>query len=167
MKAPDALKFEDLIERRFSYVFEVSQVMIGNLYQWYDYDTGHGEESGKFDIKAYKKNIYFDGALQLNSKKFKILDALEDILGVDLRGAIPTKWLCEDFEDDLRKNILHAIEEKKLRDIKKEEEREKKLLHTENMLASIRSKLSPEEISFLGLPEQKNNKQNKRSKLTK
>ena len=101
----------------------------------YDYDNGEDEDDGHFDETLYKDTISFDywGT--------KYPPGYPD--------GLPTRWLWEDFEDELVSTSNEFLDKQAKAKAKAKEAREKDKLRRAELYKSIKSKLTPEELKVI------------------
>ena len=139
-------KFDNEIEARINYIAEkISSVFNIKLDTWY-FPGAEEFEIGSLDKNMTKDiiDIMFEPTLLdcvIITKDKKEL-FFED-------GFIPTRWLFEDFEDELKDG--KKIYEKKLKEFKKaeKEDKEKKKEEEKKILKNIVAKLTSEEKKLL------------------
>lgn len=136
-------KYDEIISKideRFEYIcdkFLIKNYKNGNS-PWYDYsniDITRYDSEGYFDTAGYKEKIFIRG---------------ENIDYPDgYYKSFPTRWLWEDFEEELKETIDKAKKKEQKEKQKRKtyvEERKKKI---EILKESIRQKLTPEEFKIL------------------
>ena len=128
-----------LIEKRVCEVWEGICKLQGRIWSWYDFDNESGEEgksSGYFDPEAYKKEIEIVG--EWSGKDCDM--PYDDYIHIE--------FLWEDYEEKVTRELKGYKESKarkKLENvIKREELKERRKV----VIASIKSKLTKEELSF-------------------
>lgn len=148
--------FEPLIDSRMNYV--VRQIAsISNLkLDWWDFDNlGEGEdEPGRFDFEAYSKSIGIAGELTGTSYKNMCFDKYEK--------QIPVQFLWMDFEEQVAKefeDFKNHIDVHAIHAANKAVEAKQAF---ECMVASIKAKLTPEELAYIEFRSPK--RSNKRQK---
>jgi hypothetical protein len=103
---------------------------------WFDYNTGDYDGSeGQFDPKIYAGTIGVIG------------EGIEPPLGYDYE--FPTRWLWQDFEDELAETSKSYQQEIKKKKEEQKAKRETKRERLKTLQASIRSKLTKEELKAI------------------
>lgn len=128
------------IHDRCNYIVRKAFEIQGISVNWYDFDNEGGEDGdcGYFDPERYEKNFYITG------------DFNGDMRDCLYSAVFPTKWLWNDFEDELtkeiedhRKSIISKKIERKAKNAERKQQKEK-------LIESALSKLTKEEIKALG-----------------
>lgn len=128
------------VHDRCDYIVRKAFEIQGISVNWYDFDNEGGEDGscGYFDPERYEKEFYITGDFNGH---------MRDCLYSD---AFPTKWLWNDFEDQLikeieanRKSIISKKIERKAKNAERKQQKEK-------LIESALSKLTKEEIKALG-----------------
>jgi hypothetical protein len=141
---------QDIIDR-IGYIIRTIYKEIGEeLSTWY-FDGADEGEVGIIDIDDYGTGL-FGTSIVYEPGLYDTMVKLKKEGVIDLGGdGLPTRWLYEDFEDELRAGIVayekHQVAEKEAR-------AKKKIATTKSKnekLAAIKAKLTPEEIKFLKL----------------
>lgn len=130
----------NLINSRFEYIMLklIPEYNRGSKF-WYDYGNGSidGDISGGFfDPKQYSENI--------------------DIINAELPlpyedTGIPTRWLWEDFEHEMKLAIQKAKLEETKRNLQAEADKREQEIKKIEMHLQIKSKLSEEELRYVQL----------------
>lgn len=123
-----------IVEKITQRCAEIIKVMCPNKY-WWDFDTGtyEGEKSdGFFNPIRYKEEISIMGENLNMPEPF-----------VD---SFPTRWLWEDFEPEFRKTVADFKAQK---DAKKAAKKQTKSNKKQQIIMSIKSKLTPEELKLV------------------
>lgn len=134
------------IDERCNYVVRKIVEIAGLHLEWWDYRVFSLDEndSGYFDFQQFANYINVQMGLTDNliSIPCRINKGLEDI---DFFERFPTRYLFEDFEEEVRTGFcLYKKMEKERKALEKEEKERKNKLMTQ-----IESKLSPEELRIL------------------
>ncbi len=136
-------RYEEIIlkiNNRFNYICSKFIIKTNRHQSWYDYsNTGQShmdfETDGYFDPHMYTESIAIEG------------EDIEFPPGYD--NQIPTRWLWEDFEDELKQTIIkHKKEEQK----KKNQQKKRHKAHEKERVIleqGIRKKLTPEELKII------------------
>lgn len=144
----DKLYDEEITNKEYKRIINLIDIRVDEIVQkiskpyknysqvFYYYSNGEYDyDSGNFDPEEYKENIkinYYEGFC------IKPFD-----------GEFPTRWLYEDFEEEMQQ-IIKNHEEYKLSQMT---QKQKKLLKNkekkDTMIQSIKSKLNSEELKFL------------------
>jgi len=128
------------IDERFGYIcdkFLIKKYGNGNS-PWYDYsniDITRYDSEGYFDTVEYRDDIFITG---------RNIDYPDGFY-----NSFPTRWLWEDFEEELKETIEKTKKKEQKEKQKRKtyvEERKKKI---EILKESIRQKLTPEEFKIL------------------
>jgi hypothetical protein len=106
-----------------------SWYVYGNLF----YEDEHSE--GFFDPEEYKEYVEIGG------------EWIEPPPGYDLK--FPTRWLWEDFDEELKQTISEYKNQENLKKIKAKEEQEAKKKKISILKKRIHSKLTPEEFKII------------------
>lgn len=150
----NAQKFEQKILDRIDYIIKTIYQTFGRrLSYWYFYGAGEGEV-GNIPAHALKPGGYISPVC--NPHKDTMVH-LKNERVVDLLGdGFPSRWLYEDFEDELKlgkNNYIKHIEDEKAR--KKERAEQNKVKKEEGAkkrgeeIKALMAKLSPEERKLL------------------
>ncbi len=122
--------------------------------EWWDFDNLPGDRddgTGEFDVKAYSDEVTFCGEFRNTKKTSRLPYAFindED----NYEDHFPTEWIWtensvwEKRVEETRRGYAEAIEAKR---IKEEEKNSKKKTRKDAAIASIKSKLTPEELSYI------------------
>ncbi len=124
------------IDKRFGEICEIFLIKTNKNAAWYSYRNSLGyNEIYYFDPDEYRDYIKIDG---------------EYIKPPDGYGyEFPTRWLWEDFEDELKSNIeQYRIKEKIKKDKKKQQVAARKQ-QVDILKSSIKTKLTPEELKIV------------------
>lgn len=122
-----------LIDDRFNEICKIFLIKRNRQKAWYDYDNETEDSRGYFDLKNYKEYIGVSG------------EWIEPPLGYDLD--FPTRWLWEDFEQEMKKTIedtRQMLEERKEKNKKEIRKKEVAVLKS-----SIKNKLTPQELKII------------------
>lgn len=125
--------------------------------EWWDFDNLNQENEmvGKFDVDDYMINVAFDGHFVRTTTVLSNDSLPYAFIRDDNRNdenSFPTAWIWtenavwEKQVEETRKGYAEAIEAKR---IKEAEKREKKKTRKDQAIASIKSKLTPEELSYI------------------
>jgi len=140
-------KYDDIIGRIVDRVDEVWKNILnlqGRKLNWYNYDNGDGEDSdGSFDPEIYKENITFTG--EWSGRDFDL----------PYKDYIPTSFLWEDYEEKVLKDIQSYNDDKEKKKIEAAAKRIEFKERRKVMIASIKSKLTNEELRFIRFSEAK------------
>lgn len=135
--------FQKQIEDRMNYVVR-KIVELSNLsLEWWDFDNlGEGEDDrGHFDIEAYSKSVGITGERTGSSYKNMCFEKYEkqipvQFLWIDFEEQVAKEF--EDFKNHIDVHAIHAankaVEAKQAFDC---------------MVASIKTKLTPEELAYI------------------
>ena len=113
---------------------------------WYDYDNGSGEIDGYFDPVEYVNYIGIVGEYD-NRWEMEIIDKFGD--EINLGDGFPTRWLEEDFQEELEQGRRRFLEQELA---KKEKSASYSSSRKERRLAlckQVKEKLTKEEIKFI------------------
>lgn len=138
IKRKDYANILEQIDVRFDYVFCKAMEILERRIGWYAYgNVADGEdEAGEFDPDIYSDRIEFAG--DIRGKTYGLYE-----------NDIPTSWLFEDFEAQLK--IEFVTRKAQLVDEEKEAKQKKdaRKLRRKDVISSIKSKLTAEELSFI------------------
>lgn len=138
-------KFETIIEERLTYILKTIHLTFGSKLDYWYFD---GAEEGQLGDLARHFDTSSIGSLIVSpSLKGDPTILLNDGSEWGLEESIPTRWLFEAFEEELKEGLvkyLAAEEQKKLLKLEKQQKREEKK-------RAVLDKLSPEERKVLGL----------------
>lgn len=138
---------EDIITNRIHYIMEsIFNTFKANAAYWYFYGAGEGEQ-GDFWRQYSDEEI----CVVVDRCSDELIILLNDKTEWSLCSSIPTRWLFEDFEEEL-KNGKIAFEEKILQ--KKKDQKTKAATLKANkakLVAEAKKKLSKEELKAIGL----------------
>lgn len=140
-------KYEDLtikqakeltkkVEDRFCYCIDTMCKIFGVKFDYYYFPDAEEGQMGTFDRDCYRDEISYC-ATPIHAK------AVTD--DWDYNQGIPTAWLWTDFEDDLKEEIKQDKIKKEDKAIKAKEKKENRTA----AIASIRKKLTKEELKFV------------------
>jgi hypothetical protein len=129
------------VSDRCNYIVRKALDIQGISVNWWDFNNEGGKygSSGYFDTERYEEDFFITGEFNGN-----IYDCLYG-------NAFPTKWLWNDFEDKLTKEMENhhkSIISKKIKQKAKNVERKQK---KDKLIESALSKLTSEEIKALGI----------------
>lgn len=135
-------QIKTMITDRFQYIMETLFQLNGVKFSWYDFDNEAGEgKSGYFDPVDYREETDFTGEWNYVPRGFKSPE-LDNC-------AFPNAWYYEDFEQSVIDELTRQKEEKE----RKAQERKRRKEQTEKrgaeLMASIKAKLTEEEIIYL------------------
>lgn len=133
---------EEKIWNRFLYTAALASFILGSEINSIDYDT----ENSEFDEIKYEHTISFEVSY---SKVYS-----HDLDGF-YESSIPTAWLSENFEEKLIlevKKHRERLQKNKAREEKKASLKKEK---EERLIASIKSKLTPEELKLVTIKRKK------------
>ncbi len=132
------------IESRVDFIVKKIISLFGKRLDWYGYANG-GDDGGFFDVQRYKEtvdlNIYVVGGTDL------VVIIEEGEWG--LEQGFPTRWLFEDFEEEVKEGIAKYKIQK---EAQKQKEKELRIQRKEKDLLlakEARNKLTKEEIKAL------------------
>ena len=133
---------QDKISQRCYYIGTTIIKMQGGSVVWWDFDNegGHDGPQGYFDPEKYPRFVTYTG-------EFK--SGLQDGLYYSLDG-FPTKWIWEDFEDALKKEIEEMKQSRKEKAEKDKTNRIQRENKKKELIKSALAKLTPEERKELG-----------------
>lgn len=105
---------------------------------WTDYDTEDedNDRGGYFDVSRYKDYI------TLNGSYFHDWFAAMDY-------SFPTRWLWEDYEQELEKIKADYAEKARIEQERKEREKKANEESRKALIESIKAKLTPEELTIV------------------
>lgn len=137
----------DLIDKRLSYVYPYLCSLTGNKLEWFDFDNApechNGDpERGEFDYGLYSEEITLIRSIEHFNYKGQSLSLYDD--------CIPSKFMYEEIDENEIKQLIQ--DEKDSIDKKIQEKNAKKIAvktHRESLIASIKSKLTKEELSVI------------------
>jgi len=141
---------QSLVLCRFQDILGIIHEYFNSEIDWCDYDNGDSsyQRDGYFDPKIYKKYIFYDGNFTYNGDDdMSIIDKNGNTLQLLL--AFPTRWLFEDFYQELDEGRKLFLERKSL---KKKKNKDNRILRKEkriNMCNSLKKKLTDDEINFI------------------
>jgi hypothetical protein len=139
-------KYDDIIHRIDKIVNEVWRNILKlqrRQLNWYDYDNHCGWDDngdpidGSFDPVNYKENITFTGEWSGRDDDMPYNDY------------IPTNFLWEDYEEKVLKDIQSYKDNKGIKRIEAASKRLELKERRKVMIASIKSKLTKEELRFI------------------
>lgn len=164
MRTKDAKNYEkDQLVKRFYYIVHKIGQITGFKVDWFDYDNEGGEDyPGSFDIDSYQENIGFTGHF-IHDKNLK--ERFEDY-----DTEFPTKWMTEDFEAQLKKEVKDFEKDLNQANATAHSQKLAKKAEADKFQASIRSKLTEEEmayITFATLEQIEKNKQAQKNNKNK
>lgn len=147
-KKQKADKSEAKINERFDYIVKTMGKILGWKINWYDYSNERGEDSpGYFDPVRYKDEIEFLGDIKRNYE-------YDDF---EYNGAgeffFPTRWLHEDFEDELKEKFKQFLGEIKAKEEKKDSLENEAVNKVTKVVNELKSNLSEEELLFFNVKE--------------
>lgn len=125
------------VDKRFCEICKVFLKMTDKSQGWFDYDnlSYEFEVDGRFDIHEYKEYIGIEG------------DYINAAPGYDL--AFPTRWLWEDFENELKQTSKEYEQKEKTKKQKAAVYRKARKEKILALRASIENKLTPEELKVI------------------
>lgn len=137
----------DLIDKRLGYVYPYLCSLTGNKLEWFDFDNApeshNGDpERGEFNYKLYSENIRLIRSVEPFMYKGQSLSLYDD--------SIPAKFMYEEIDENEIKKLIQ--DEKDSIDKKIQEKNAKKVAvktHRESLIASIKSKLTKEELGII------------------
>ena len=133
---------EEKIWNRFSYTAAIASFILGSEIHSIYYDT----ENSEFDEIKYEHNISFEVSY---SKVYSLdLDGFYE-------SSIPTAWLSENFEEKLILEVKKHRERLQKNKAKEEKKANLKKEKEEGLIASIKSKLTPEELKLVTIKRKK------------
>ena len=122
---------------RFNYVVRTAMIIMERKLDWYDFDNEGGEYApGYFDPQNYSENMSLTG----------VFDGQNDNLYPDY---IPTAWLSQDFETELKAEFEKYKKEQKQENEKQKVAKDKSFEKHKELKANIRSKLTKEELNII------------------
>jgi len=137
-------KFMSIISNRVNYIVrEIASLFKGEVNRW-DWGDGSGEIEGHFT-----PNMVYDDSIQLDGERKGTFDDEWVAFLKDENGQFtnewefhwfefPTRFLYEDFEEELKEGIQKYKEHQVKKEMKK-------------LIDSVKSKLTPEERKALGV----------------
>ncbi len=134
----------ETISKRMSYIIEFCLKTCNGRLEWWDW---HNEKEFP---SAYGPDIINITGEWVFKEKMDFIDKYGKEQSLEY-GYIPTRWLYEDFEDEFVNGIKLLQEQKKEKARKDTEKQQKKKQAKEELLASLKSKLTPEELKVLKL----------------
>lgn len=123
--------------------------------EWWDFDNlpeNRDDGTGEFDVQSYSDEVTFCGEFRSTEKKTSRLPYAFINDEDNYENHFPTEWIWtenavwEKQVEETRRGYAEAIEAKR---IKEAEKREKKKTRKDAAIASIKSKLTPEELSYI------------------
>jgi len=136
---------EEKIEDRINYVIRTLAKIFGGKIEWWDWNNGGGEVDGHLDMDMFKND-----SIQLDGCK----KGGKDWVSVIKEGEwefeyleFPTRFLWEDFEEELENGIKEYEKQGKIRLAKEKKEKSKK--DKQYLIESAKSKLTKEELKAL------------------
>jgi len=134
-------KILEKVSDRCDYIVRKAFEIQGLIVHWWDFDNEGGKDgsSGYFDPEQYEEEFYITGDFGGHTSDCIYLNVF------------PTKWLWNDFEDELikeiesqRKSILSEKIKQKAKNVERKQKKDK-------LIESALSKLTSEEIKALGI----------------
>lgn len=143
LQDPDIKKSEyDRITEAITVRFDEIMKHVCTRFFWWDYPICRSYDGsdgiyGWFDPDTYKawENIHFNG-LFVMPEPFA-------------NQGIPVRWLWEDYVDEFNKAVTRYEVDKASKKRKEEEEKKAREAHRQSIMASIRYKLTPEELKWV------------------
>lgn len=131
---------EELIQfsNRFTYIVSFIAKKADVEINWFDFDNLKENQDGYFDPILYKKEI----GLYINF-------CLEPKYEFDVLNTIPLNYFTESFEDIVVHKINNTIEQYSKRQKVNEEFKNKERKRVEDLISSIKSKLTNEELKVI------------------
>lgn len=130
-------RYDTIIELINQRVDEICKKFLSSNGGWYDYDNRYDETDGFFDPEMYKAYISFDG-----TRKPPVGWEME----------FPTRWLWT-ADGEWEKEMLQVSQSYKqnleIAAQKSKDRREKLKTSKQTLIASIKSKLTPEELKIV------------------
>jgi hypothetical protein len=132
---------EDAIVNRSDYIVRTIWELQGqkdNL-EWWDFGNEGGKDGpkGYFDEKEYREYVEY----AYGTKKWK---------NILYRDSFPTKWIWEDFEDSLAKEVKQFVEKETKEREDAKNKRVAKEIQSKALIASALAKLTKEEAKAMG-----------------
>ena len=141
--------YSQKIVDRSNYIIRKTAELFGGKIDWWDWSNGAGEVDGHFDID-WLNDDYISVAGDTKGGNCEWVAILKNEEW-ELRLTFLTRWIWEDFEQELTDGIkkykeqkLHKIEMEKKKKIAREENKKK-------LKESAKSKLTKEERKALGI----------------
>jgi len=131
-------KIIEKIDERFTEICKRFVIKTDKYEPWYDYGNAIFEDEtskGFFDPQEYKSDIRIIG------------EHLNPPPGYD--WSFPTRWLWEDFEEELKQTVKNFKEQEKARKEKQKKQREERKEQVKILRESIKSKLTPQELKII------------------
>jgi hypothetical protein len=156
---------------RIQNIVEKTAKLFNFKVEWYDFDNGDAdaEIDGYFDVDRYQNVIDFEGRFLVDDKtKENYFDSSYVIESKDFhlngyRFSIPSDWLHENVDEKLLETFNNIQNDWKSKQEKAEAKRasaKARALKAPEIMASIRSKLTPEELSYITFNYRKTRKGN-------
>jgi len=126
------------IDARFYEICKMCLVKTNS--SWFDYgNCGYERDpvNGFFDPNEYKEYIIIGG------------EGLRYIDGMDLSEQFPTRWLWEDFEEELKADNKADLAREEAKKQKAKQKREEKKIWKQKMIKQVKAKLTKEEFKFI------------------
>lgn len=153
--AREASIMEDVIADRIDYIIrEMCKTFNTKLLYWYFPDAAEGEVGNLWEHFSNEQisvitQFLGDKSKNGSSRTMSIIDKFDNELFFDFDSFIPTRWLFEEFENELiegkkkfeEKEALCKLEQNKKKSLKKIEE--------EKLIESVKRKLSKEELKVI------------------
>lgn len=143
-------KMQGKLSDRMNYIVKTIFRTCGGKLEWWDWkndDPNYRSEIVQPDINEFYGFIKYYSVGSLKNDMIIAKDGQEMII----RDEVPIRWLWEDFEEEL----TNGLAEKKRREELRKEHGEQKALEKKEKNKELRkqamSKLSPEEMSALGV----------------
>ena len=142
-------EYEKQITNRVDYVIKTIAKIFGTKLEWYDWSNGGGETDGHFEPRLISGNSFqLDGAMK---KRGEMVAITKDGEWEFTWMEIPTRFLYENFEQELEDGIKKFKEQEEARKIKEKEIRIQKEIDRQKLLEAAKQKLSKEERKALGI----------------
>lgn len=139
---------ENKIANRVSYIIRTIAKIFGGKIEWWDWKNGGGEVNGHFEFSMLNgKEFQLDG-----SKKGGEMDWVSTLKEGEWEFtwlAFPTRFIWEDFEDEVRNGIEKFKESERINAEKEKLRKQEKLSKKQQLLESAKSKLTKEELKAL------------------
>ena len=146
-------EYEKKISDRVDYVIKTIAKIFGTKLVWYDWPNGGGETSGHFRPNMIKgESFQLDGEMKNRSEMVSIINCGEKEGEWEFTWMeIPTRFLYENFEEELESGIKKFKEAEAAKKIKEKEDRERRETTKKQLLETAKQKLSKEERRALGI----------------
>jgi len=119
------------INNRFDEVIKTIADSFNARVDWYDFDNGDSEIDGYFDSELYKNEISYIGKFHLKNSVLRC-ESMNIVLNNGevcyLMNCFPTRWLYEDFIDELTQGQTKyiAVKQQQIKDQLEQEVKKKR-----------------------------------------